>query len=443
VRFSRPVRLPLEIGATAAWNLARGTMALPPALLFFPLFLFIPELGWLTPFVITIGAALAMVFMYQGASDLRAAQDSWPSDVVLDSDGLRIEGGDRFPSSASWADIVPGGCRLIEEKADHEPSLLRTLGRMLYLFVYAFALPLRLFLPEPRELLTETDAKVYRLELSLTSGKKVDLATAERAIERDSLQALLDTIGAATGAPAIPPRERSVAVLACEGCGATLVPADLAEVACGSCGRRARVPDELRARIRGFDVVTSRRARSEALLARLLQQPGAARAGSRLKMAGWAMAAIWLVVLGVGIAFKVMSRLTAPAVGGLVAFAILWIVALFLLARGSLADRHALRLLAIGLGARPMGDGYACRSCGAPLATWADRLVADCVYCGSDNVLGIDLRRDVAPAARQVATLEEALQARSRERALAWMAWALGLIVLAGAGALLVRIARS
>jgi hypothetical protein len=87
-----------------------------------------------------------------------------------------------------------------------------------------------------------------------------------------------------------------------------------------------------------------------------------------------------------------------------------------------------------------MGDGYACRSCGAPLATRSDRLVVPCVYCGSDNVLGIDLRRDVAPAARQVATLEDALRARSRERALAWVAWSLGLLGLAGAAGLLSRI---
>ncbi|HTM21407.1 MAG TPA: hypothetical protein VL172_12890, partial [Kofleriaceae bacterium] len=72
-----------------------------------------------------------------------------------------------------------------------------------------------------------------------------------------------------------------------------------------------------------------------------------------------------------------------------------------------------------------------CRSCGGPLPAAAeDRLVVACVYCGSDNLLGLDLRRQAARARSQ----ERSVRAATRRRW--WARLRLLIVVPLAAGAL-------
>jgi TPR repeat protein len=77
------------------------------------------------------------------------------------------------------------------------------------------------------------------------------------------------------------------------------------------------------------------------------------------------------------------------------------------------------RLVALDFGAIPpsaAGQPYLCRRCLAPLDPKSEQALVSCVYCQSDNVLGIDLRRDAKVAREETKSLSSALQRRASER---------------------------
>ncbi len=103
----------------------------------------------------------------------------------------------------------------------------------------------------------------------------------------------------------------------------------------------------------------------------------------------------------------------------LVAFVASCIVGFYALIRTRLVDRQALRLLAVEFAAvepaKP-GDPYRCQHCLAPLPAAGDvRVLVRCVYCSTDNVLGLHLGREATVAREESRSLANAMDLRKRE----------------------------
>jgi hypothetical protein len=121
-------------------------------------------------------------------------------------------------------------------------------------------------------------------------------------------------------------------------------------------------------------------------------------------------------------------------------FAVALSTGLVLAANALVVFRRAVGLVFATFHARPPereGDPHTCRHCGAPLARAAESPLATCVYCRSDNVIGIDLPSYAEPEERQAAKLDELLAARRKERRLWARLAALALVSLVGSGVLL------
>jgi len=81
--------------------------------------------------------------------------------------------------------------------------------------------------------------------------------------------------------------------------------------------------------------------------------------------------------------------------------------------------RKALRVLAERFGAVPPakpGAAASCRQCGAPLPDESGALLVRCVYCRSQNVLGVDPRPAALRQRQERSELQAALRGRRRAR---------------------------
>jgi hypothetical protein len=110
------IRLPLQIGTSSIWSLARGSAALlgGPALTALAVENVIQtrSMIWLS-----LGAGIAgILFFFFGWSHLKYALMDRPSDVVLSGQGLRVEGGRHHGLAVAWPEIDRSLCTLLTEK---------------------------------------------------------------------------------------------------------------------------------------------------------------------------------------------------------------------------------------------------------------------------------------------------------------------------------------
>jgi hypothetical protein len=448
MRFARPVRLPLQIGAGAAWNMARSSLAM--------LMLLAMSLGHGIAFLMfggVLGITLGFVLLFYAAMSAAAGLMAWPTDLVMDTKGFRVHGGIDEPVSLRWDELAAETCKL-EEKQEHQRSLAKTVTRTIGVVVFSFLIiPVGMIvllidkfrpvknIPVPD--LEEGHTTIWTLVVTPKSGKPISLGEGERPIERASLGAVLETLRAAAGIRSVasegPVPSKGPSLLRCPSCGAAALLASADFVACRYCGTQVEVPEDLRARLEHADRVVEERHRSEALVQKLLEQPVAERASRYVNAGAWLMHLAWLGALGMTIHLWWRERLDWHNTLMFIGSAAALIATAFVVMRFALVDRHALRLLTVELGATPdeaLGV-YDCRACGAPLAAKPNRLLARCAYCDTDNILGIDLYRRLVPSLGRVRTLEEALGERFRERllwgallvispALLWLAWQSG-----------------
>jgi hypothetical protein len=176
------------------------------------------------------------------------------------------------------------------------------------------------------------------------------------------------------------------------------------------------VGDDVRRRLRDAADVARR---PDAAVAKLLDQPGAGFLSVLLSIGAVFMLTAWPVALVLAILNFFDNTLTLQGAGFLSLFVVACVVGFFGVLRGRLVDRQALRLVALDFGAIPpsaAGQPYLCRRCLAPLSPGAEQALVTCVYCQSDNILGIDLRRDAKVAREESQSLAEALKRRTSER---------------------------
>lgn len=378
-RFARPVRVPLQTGASSLTALlfsllgatfvvfglgsceianhanASGDAVGKGVLLFFAV-------------VGTAVGALTMGLLAHYARKRRA------SDIVFDSDGVAIEGGAFHGRSWTWGVIDPSQSEITTDQSEYvEINGKRTYARKLAI-----------------------------------DGFVVAVSSSEE--EQRSFAAVLDAVraGASKGAP-VTPAPKAAQVLACGSCGAAVVPTDAPSVPCRYCAAPVAVSDELRERVRAARGLAVDRARSDAMVGRVLRQPGASRTNVFLSMTALALYVASPVALGLVVSAHPNRALVA------VAFVLLAIT----FVRADIASRKALRALVTGFAARAPareGEPCSCRRCAAPLPDATDAaVVVRCVYCQAANVLGLELRAEAASAKSDESELESALAARRKE----------------------------
>src|SRR5678815_4670307 len=119
MRLARPVRLPLQIGVAAVWNMARSALAM--------LFLLAMSLhhgiAWLL-FGGALGVVLGLVLLIYAAMSAATAGMAWPTDLFIDSSGICVEGGLEKPKSWRWDELDIARC-VIEDKQEKQRSLAK------------------------------------------------------------------------------------------------------------------------------------------------------------------------------------------------------------------------------------------------------------------------------------------------------------------------------
>ena len=277
-----------------------------------------------------------------------------------------------------------------------------------------------------------------------------DVVFAESSDQRElaSLQAIVATVqatfSARTATTAEPAGDERV--LRCAGCGHEVTPTDSAAAMCAFCGASVPIPADVRERIAAAARRRTAHAGNVALVHRLLRQPGAGATNRLLAAAGALMLAAWPATIALCIVLLEEHRLTAGLAALLFALPAPLVLGVVLVALWRLADRQALQLVTLDLGARPPaadGEPQRCRACGAPLPDAGDEVLVECAYCSAHNVLGLDLRPAARAEREQTVTLERALAERQKRRTTSASYAVVGVVVLALVGDVLIGTGRT
>jgi uncharacterized protein len=423
------VRLPLQLGLSSNAGVASAAIPLLVGVLAF-LFVIVglmSEPDRLREIVIDAGArfaagAIIIVVCVPGAllivyaiSRLRGAVRMRPSDIILDERGVMVSGGPHGGTRMSWSELCPPFAEVEATRAERLKPLRILLHGPTRLLASVFLRSPELAV-SPR-----SEVTVWRLWLHRAGGR-ICVAEADSETEARSMEAAASSIVAVEEGRrhVVSTPQLEVELLTCPRCGAPGALEDVERLLCSSCGASMDVPAALRARAAAAMLVKESRRRAAAVASKLLSQPTGEQLNSRLWTIWITMLVfpplaflVWLFhrELGLGAPWGLASPqlvLFSPiaAVGGM-----------FLLGRLLLVSRRALQLLTLGFGAlAPTRDGAPprCRRCHGPLSAPRVGGATSCGYCGSDNLVGIDLRPEVDRARAESQTFDEVLDARRR-----------------------------
>lgn len=209
--------------------------------------------------------------------------------------------------------------------------------------------------------------------------------------------------------------EEATSVVRCDACGAPVAAVEAAETPCASCGATVRFDPGTAEKIRSASELGRATVRLEEVVRTLLDQPSATSANRPLDLFG---------ALVVGLPAAAFALFALPGGGAGRGFALLAVgvplaAVVAFLARRAVADRQALRALTAGMGARNparAGEPPRCRQCGGTLLVRERHVVAICLFCRAENVLGLDLRPAAASARSRGYELGKVLAKRNASR---------------------------
>jgi hypothetical protein len=214
------------------------------------------------------------------------------------------------------------------------------------------------------------------------------------------------------------PQPPSASVLQCTACGFPVSPRETAPTVCASCGVEVQFDAETRERIGAALALGQQVERLEASVVALLQQPSA-------RATNIALGLFAKLLFGVPAGALILYFTPDPGILRallLLAVGIPLMTAAALAARMQTVARRALRDLTIGMGARNPsrpGEPSRCRQCGGTLVIRPGRVVALCLFCNAENLLGLDLRPAAAEARSRLYHLEPILQRQAGQRRVA------------------------
>ncbi|MBW2260795.1 MAG: hypothetical protein JRG91_02395 [Deltaproteobacteria bacterium] len=417
--------MPLQTGTTAMWSLARSAAFLVPSLVSTTAlvvmvlqFVGVPILdhpvvrhyakdmiAWFF-FLGFLGIAFGPPLLGFSIAHLYRFFRNLPSDVLVSPTDLKVQTVLRT-YTYPWSEVIGPACYVTVER---EKRI--TIG---YIILRA--------LSRSTEHVERSDIEVARLILPTNRGDHVILGTAERPIERESLQAVCETIQASDTDEQIPsPRlsqQYQARIIHCPQCQAVIQPRNADTVDCTHCGQSVAMPDELRLKLRDVRQIARSQSSLETLIRSLIRQPSAVRTNVYVFLCAALMFLAWPVALALLTLVDHYDFISPQTMSACFISPLAFILGLFFILRGHTARRGALRLLTLHYGARPPafeGEPHTCRSCGAPLHEEPDQILIRCTYCEADNILALDLKRRAAPAAEQERRLAEDLRAQRRER---------------------------
>lgn len=460
------IRLPLNVGVSALWNLSRAALALLPGcyvLLSFYLILFGLHDG--SMFWYGVYAYGAFFAVHSGWDAIKQVLREWPSDAVLTEEGIRIE-----------RDPLPLFVRFL--KTDYRPNLFftwvglqgdtlqienhqRERFTLWRLLLSGFTMPLSwvmaMFGAEKamNRLIdwgfrnvpyTETSLYLCKKESGKKDPVRILLARGENPLDNESVLALADTLKnriareSAGGRAEQAERQKrtflnantAIDRLTCPHCGSANPPDEAERTQCLYCHQEIPVPAEMRERLRAVRETMQHDGHSEDLLAALMRQGKSRWASLRLKLGG---AALLILVPLLYLGYEWFDRRSMVNIILVLIFGFFFVTTyacVFFITRASLVNRRALRLITLGFAAVPPANvesPHLCRGCGAPLRPEKGRLVVTCLYCSTQNILGLDFRPELKPSEEQEKSLASAFSDRRRER-VKWALASLGCIPL-------------
>ena len=280
------VRLPLQIGANANRSIALAAIPLfVGGLLLVAMALRIDHLleGLSEPaplvwwFGLTSYGVLCSI--YGGVQIARAIRVR-PSDILFDQAGVYVDGGPRGGKRIGW-DELSEPFAAVEEKSEERLAILLIL---VCVPVFILSIPLAVALKTPPFIVPPVRTVTFWRLLLYVEGRAVTIAETEEQSEADSLKAAASSIAAVKAgrehieqAATVP-----VHVIECPACNAPAVPADAEVIPCAYCGASIPLSGEARERAAAAAALQKSRNRLAKTVARLLEQPRAARANARL-----------------------------------------------------------------------------------------------------------------------------------------------------------------
>ncbi len=451
--MQKTVRLPLNVGVSALWNLSRAALALLPGWYIITSF-YLTILGfrdgnifWYAAWV--FGGLFASMAGWQAAKQVIV---EWPSDAVITENGLIIER-DPLPFFLrffrrtyrarlhfSWQELQDWKLTLAVRKQERY-----TLWRLLF---SGITVPLsllfaifggdkildRIFGVTFRSVAySETTLLLEKEDADEKRPQQIMLARGENELDTESVHALHDTLKNRMQAHTVAGRAEiaarlkrnfihantTIALLHCPHCGSANPPDETPVTDCLYCRESIPVPVELQEKISALRKTAEHDSKSEALLKSLLNQGKARWASLRLKTGGLVLL---VMVPLIYLAYEWFDKRSMTNIILTLIFALFFATAyctVFFLTRASLVNRRALRLITFGFAAVPPADDnspHLCRSCGAPLRPRIGSMIVRCLYCSTQNILGLDFRSELKPSAEQRRTLADAFAGRRRER---------------------------
>lgn len=447
------VRLPLNVGVSALWNLNRAALALlPGCYIIAGLYLVLlgfreGSLFWY--FSYAFAGLFAVMAGWQSAKQVFA---QWPSDAVITDSGLIIER-DPLPFFLrfinrdyrprlhfSWHELQHWQLKLEEHKVERYTlwrllfsGITVPLGLLLAMFGGDKILDRIFNLSFSSIKYTETTLYLEHTGKTAVNPQNILLARGENALDTESVHALHDTLknrmhahsdtGRAQTAARLKRNflnaDTTIERLICPRCGSANPPEEREATSCLYCRESLPVPAELRAKLSAIRETTENDTKSETMLRSLLRQGKSHHASLLLKLGGLTLLVmVPLIYLG----YEWFDKRSMANIILMLIFALFFATTyclVFFVTRASLVNRRALRLITLGFAAIPPADGnspHLCRGCGAALRPPSGGIVTNCLYCSTQNILGLDFRPEVQPSAEQQHTLAKAFASRRRER---------------------------
>jgi hypothetical protein len=444
-----PVSVPLQSGATA-WQ-ARVAVAarLVPGILVLTYMVWFTSRvlrsvtsgpgsstpGWLAILVLLFVGAIGIVLVLSSLAMREVARDAAPSDLLVTTDGFRVAGGVHDGLAASWRDLLE--IKLIRRPAPQVDGSWRFVRE-----VYAGKKYSETELLELRVVAKESGGTTIAIALDPAEQRALASVAALMADAMREAHGGELAPGAISANLAPPPRDEPAlgpSVFTCSSCGAAVAPEPDDEVVCPKCQARVPVPEPVREKVRAAYALPTLRAKGQAALRRMMEAPGAATTGALVTALGWGMLLLWpLAFAGVWFAaWGALAVLDVVALGAVMAATVIAVLLIDAIVRPLLVVRHAHPVTVIEYAARSAayeGGPLRCRTCDAGLPARFDGRLARCAACSSDNVLALDLSRELPVLRRQAAALDSDIASWRRAHGRAWLVALAAAVGLAGLG---------
>lgn len=368
----------MQTGASALRNLVLGTMTFVPGyvVLLVVAVAFIEAPGFYEMWVMSaVGGAVLLAYGMRGLS---LAYRDRPTDLVISTQGARLDGG---PYQISYGNVVPWA------ELTNDGWRVREMG-------------------DTQELVTGP------------VDNEIVLAHATDMDEIRSLEAIAEVVRV-TGLHRTrrAPATSGVASFACPGCGAPVVPDDTDVVTCAHCQRAVPMRQDTRERIRAARRLGASARVTPELVGRILDQPSARTVNAVGLVATLVGFAAWPGAIGFGGWLYANGRLGTASVLGLLVLAPTSIWLTYAVASAIIVNRRALQLVGLRLSSTTDAAGRVqCRLCGGALDP-RGALVVACGFCGAPNMLGLDLRSEARDAIAEEEELRELIGFNADRRA--------------------------